>query len=109
MYIQKCGVWLTEIATEPINSTVIALEDVTLNCSVSLDDVRYSWHRVDGDLPVKSSGQYSNTLTINKATPHDEGLYYCKASKSGISIDSRGAIVKVDGEEQFTNIQMIKH
>ena len=90
---------VTEITTQPINSTVIALEDVTLNCSASVDDIRYSWHRVDGDLPAKSSGQHSNTLTINKATPHDEGMYYCKASKSGISTDSRRAIVKVDGEE----------
>ena len=98
-YIYICGIWLTEIATQPINLTVIALEDVTLNCSASVDDVRYSWHRVDGDLPVKSSGQHSNTLTINKATPYDEGMYSCKASKSGISINSRRAVVKVDGEE----------
>ena len=90
---------ITEITIQPVSSTVIALEHVTLNCSASLDDVRHSWHRVGGDLPTKSRGRHSNTLTINKATPHDEGMYYCKASKNKISINSRRAVVKVDGKE----------
>ena len=90
---------VTEITTHPTNSTVIALEDVTLHCSASVDDVRYSWHRIDGNLPSNSRNKHKNTFTILKSTPHDEGEYYCEASKSKVSINSRRAVVKVDGKE----------
>ena len=90
---------VTEINTQPGNFTVIALEDVMLTCSASVDDVRYSWHRIDGHLPSNSKNKHTNTLTIRKATPHDEGEYYCRASKSKLSINSRRAVVKVDGKE----------
>ena len=93
--------WLliTEITTQPVSpTTVIALEDVTLNCLASVDDVTYSWHRVDGDLPSRSRGQNSNTLTIPRATPHDEGMYYCMASKEGVIVESNRAIISVNGK-----------
>ena len=89
---------LTEITTHPSSTTVIALQDVTLNCSASLDNVTYSWHRDGGSVPSRSSGQNNNTLTIRKATPPDEGIYYCMANKEGISVESNRARVKVDGE-----------
>ena len=83
----------------PVNSTtVIALEDATLTCSVSVDDVAYSWHRVDGTLPSQSLGQNSNTFTISRATPHDEGVYYCVARKNGIMVESTSALVVVNGK-----------
>jgi len=63
--------------------------------------VIYSWHRVDNDLPSKSRGQNSNTLIIPRATPHDEGMYYCKAKKSEVSVESRKAVVRVDGEDNY--------
>ena len=89
----------TEITTQPVSpTTVIALEDVTLNCSASVDDVTYSWHRVDGDLPSRSRGQNSNTLTIPRATPHDEGMYYCMAKKESVRVESEGVIINVDGK-----------
>ena len=100
---------VTEIITQPANSTVIALEDIILHCSASVDGVIYSWHRVDGDLPSKLRGQNTNnTLNIYEATPHDEGMYYCKAEKSGISIHSKTAVVKVDGKEQFYKYKWLK-
>ena len=61
--------------------------------------MKYSWHRVDGNLPSISKNKHSDTFTIRKATPHDEGEYYCKASKSKVSINSRRAVVTVDGKE----------
>ena len=88
-----------EITTHPSSTTVIALQDVTLTCSASVDDVTYAWHRDGGSVPSRSRGQNSNTLTITRATPPDEGMYYCMANKEGISVESSRARVRVDGEK----------
>ena len=89
-----------EISTHPVGHTdVVALQDVTLHCSASIDGVTYSWHRVDGALPAGSTGQNSDTLTIQRATPHDEGMYYCTARKNGASVTSNTGSVLVDGED----------
>ena len=61
----------------------------------------YSWHHDGGSIPSGSRGQNSNTLTIPRATPPDEGMYYCMASKEGISVESNRARVRVDGEENI--------
>ena len=91
---------ITEITTHPTSSTtVIALEDVTLTCSASVDGVRYSWHRVDGHIPSHSHGRHNDTFTINEVTPRNEGTYYCVAKKRGIHVKSNNAVVKVDGKE----------
>ena len=55
----------------------------------------YSWHRVNDSV----FSQNSHMLIISQATPHDDGMYYCMASKEGISVQSNRAVVKVDGEE----------
>ena len=89
----------TEIITQPIKFvTAIALQSVTLNCSASVNDVMYSWHRVDGDVPSNSHGQLNDTLTIQRVTPYDEGIYYCSAELDGISVKSENALVVVDGK-----------
>ena len=90
---------ITEIITQPINSiTVIALENVTLNCSASIDDVRYSWHRADGHIPSHSQGRHNDTFTIHRVTPHNQGIYYCVARRHGIIVRSSDASVQVDGK-----------
>ena len=97
---------ITEITIQPVNSiTVRALENVTLHCLASVDDVIYSWHRIDGHIPPRSLGQHSDTLTIHTVTPHDEGMYYCIANKSAISVQSNNASVQVDGK---TSIPLIR-
>ena len=78
-----------------------------LFCSASVDDVTYSWHRVDSDLPLQSQGENNNTYTIHRATPHDEGMYYCTASKNGVSVKSNNALVQVDGKG-LCNVQYLK-
>ena len=89
---------VTEIITQPASPvTVIALENVTLSCLASVDDVKYSWHRVDGSVPPRTEGQNTNELTIPQATPPDEGMYYCTAMKEGIRVESNRAVLNVDG------------
>ena len=91
---------VTEITTHPISvGTITALEDVTLMCSASVDDVKYSWHCVDGHIPSHSHGRRNDTFTIHRVTPHNEGTYYCVAKKSGISVKSNNALVQVDGKK----------
>ena len=91
---------IIEISTHPVNHTgVVALQDVTLHCSASVDGVTYSWHHVGAPLPAGSTGQNSDTLTIHRATPHDEGLYYCTARKNGISVTSNTGSVQVNGKD----------
>ena len=77
--------------------TVKALQNVTLNCSASVNDVMYSWHRVGGQISSTSHGQYNDTLIIHSVTPYDEGMYYCAAKKNGISVKSNIALVTVQG------------
>ena len=90
------------INTHPMNSKVKALTSVTFTCSAS--DVNgvtysYSWHRSNGDIPsTRSRGQNTNTLTITRAIPPDEGMYYCIATNDGGSTSSSSASLTVDGE-----------
>ena len=99
---------ITAITTHPVSSTtVVALEDVVLSCSASVDDVTYSWHRVDNDLPLQAQGENNSTFTIHRATPHDEGMYYCIARKNGVSVKSNNALVQVDGKG-LCNVQYSK-
>ena len=84
--------------THPSSTTVTALQGVTLTCLSSVDDVTYSWHRDGGSVPSRSGGQNSNTLTIRRATPPDEGMYFCVASKEGTSVESNRATLTIDGE-----------
>ena len=102
----------TEITTQPADhTTVLALNDVTLSCSASIDDVTYLWHRVGDILPTKSKVHHSGTFTIRKATPYDEGMYYCTASKDGVIVSSDNAAVQVDGKglynsDKFYNVNV---
>ena len=89
------------IDTHPVNATVKALASVTFTCSVSnVNEVTYSWrHRNNGDIPsIRSRGQNTNTLTITRVIPPDEGMYYCIATNDGGSTSSRSASLTVDGE-----------
>ena len=90
------------IKTHPVSSKVKALTRATFICSASnINGVTYSysWHRNNGDIPsTRSTGQNTNTLTITRAIPPDEGMYYCIATNDGGSTSSRSASLTVDGE-----------
>ena len=109
LYICQCHAILilsciTEIITQPNSSvTVVALQDLPLSCLASVDNVVYSWHRVGGTIPSRSQGQSSNTFIIPRVTPHDEGMYFCVATKVGVIVESNRATVRVDGENTLCN------
>ena len=71
------------VIASPARTTVTALNNVTLTCIPSSGAMPdgYSWHRVDGDLPSHSSGENTDTLTIHRVVPADEGEYYCMATQ----------------------------
>ena len=92
--------FITEIITQPVSPTiVIALKEATLTCLASVDDATYSWHRVKDRIPSRSIGQDNNTLNIPAVTPYDAGVYYCKAKKGEITMESNKAVLIVDGKE----------
>ena len=95
---------VTEITSHPLNLTVIALENVTLSCSASVDDVTYSWHRVNDDSVLSQTAQ---KFIISRATPYDEGMYYCVASKKKVSVESNRAVVTVNGRKCHCYITII--
>ena len=75
---------MTGVTASPVSSTVTALNNVTFMCIPSSPYAMpdgYSWHRVDGDIPSHSSGQNTDTLTIHRVVPADEGKYYCMATQ----------------------------
>ena len=89
------------IKIDPTNSEVKALTSVTFTCLASnINGVThsYSWGRKNGDIPTRSTGQNTNTLTITRVVPPDEGMYYCIATNDGGSTSSRSASLTVDGE-----------
>ena len=73
-----------------------------LTCLASVDDATYSWYRVDGSIPLSSTGQDNNTLTIPRVTPYDAGLYYCIAERKGTTVESDKAEIRVNGNKIIT-------
>ena len=92
---------ITGISNQPMSHTVTALTDATLHCSTSVDGARYLWHRVNGTIPSRSQGQSSSTLTIPRAIPPDEGMYYCIISKDSVTVESDRATLEVNGRLVF--------
>ena len=90
------------IGNHPMNTKVKSLTNVTFVClATNVNGVTFSylWHRHNGDIPsTRSRGQNTNTLTITRAIPPDEGKYYCIATNDGGSTSSRSASLTVDGE-----------
>ena len=94
------------VIIHPMSTAVTAFRNVTFMCRASVSirsrstgKLTYSWHRYNGTIPnKKSKGYNTNTLTITRVIPPDEGLYYCTASNNFGSSSSRTASLMVDGE-----------
>lgn len=93
--------WLyttTEITTHPVDITAIVSQNITLTCLASVDGAAYRWYRVNNSIPSGSTGYSTNMLTIHGASSVDGGIYYCIASKEGVSIVSNRASVTVNSK-----------
>ena len=91
---------ITGVAASPISSTVVALNDVTLTCSpisTTSTTIEFSWHRVNGDVPLRASGQNTEILTIHRVVPADVGEYYCMGTEFGHCAVSNNVMVTVEG------------
>ena len=101
----------------PAQITATALNDVTLTCtSIRGTPDIYSWHRVDGDIPPRSSGQNSSRLTIHGIVSADEGEYYCSgvqfeqhcAKSNIVHVGVDGKIYDITHAHLFADIAMAK-
>ena len=98
------NVMIIALGAQPTKITVNASNDVTLTCTPARGRPNeYSWHRVDGDIPARSSGQNTSRLTIHRIVPADEGEYYCMGTEHGHCAKSNIVNVTVEGEKTTVN------
>ena len=108
------------LIAQPNSANVTVSSDVTLTCKpLRGTPVEYSWHRVDGDIPLHSSGQNSSRLTIHRIVPADEGEYYCMGTLLGHCAKSNTVEVMVNGKKGYhvfkypiclvTNVRILVH
>ena len=88
---------------KPRSQTVAVMpyDNITLTCvvvRVGPITVTYSWHRVDGDIPAKSTGVHSSELTIPWFGLADEGQFYCIIKKFGHCGKTDNITLTLDGE-----------
>ena len=96
--LNKC--LIIAVSAQPNSASITALNDVTLTCIPQRGTPEeYSWHRVDGDIPLHSSGQNSSRLTIHRIVPADEGEYYCMGTLFGHCAKSNIVNVIVTGKK----------
>ena len=108
--MQVENVFTTAIRVQPVNPVVTAFDNVTLTCTTTSvapsGDIKYSWHRVGGDIHKKANRKNATTLIIPTVVPEDEGEYYCMAEQHGHCAESTKIILRVDGKKI---VQFISH
>lgn len=89
---------------------VLQGSQVTFNCEATGDsDIIYLWQRVDDTLDLdRTTGIHSSELTISNVLPNDNGKYVCIASNKKVKIESRIAILHVQGLCSLSYIVIIK-
>ena len=98
---------ITGVDAYPTSSTVEVSDDVTLTCETRSPlntPSGYSWHRVNGDVPSHASGQKTDTLTIHRIVPIDEGEYYCMAIWFGHCARSDSVTVIVKSKKMISYV-----
>ena len=75
--------------THPMNEEIINGTVVSFICTaMAFPDPTYIWLRVGGDLPESAVGVNTLMLTLSPAVFGDQGIYYCTATSSGVSVSS---------------------
>ena len=90
----ECVVTPPTITKQPTDVTIQALQHATFTCEASGFGVKYEWKRHKNSNII---GTQSN-LTISRATPLNEGQYYCVAMTEGGYAFSNNVTLSVDGE-----------
>ena len=85
---------LPVITKQPIDQSIIALQNVTFTCKAKGFAVRYSWKRHRNSDLIKRHSE----LTVYNATPLDEDWYYCVVRNVKGYAFSYNATLKVDGK-----------
>ena len=98
-YVWFCTVTLSEIVTQPIDTSAAAPFSGVFICSVSgFGYQNITWHKQSGMLPYKhktseitSHGVSTSTLIIPNVTEEDVGKYYCLVWANNRGVRSKTA------------------
>ena len=68
--------------------------EVSFTCTaLAFPEPTYTWSRVDSELPDSAVGANTPTLTLSPAVLGDQGVYYCNATSSEVSVMSDTGIL----------------
>ena len=74
---------------DPMNVETNNGSQVSFTCTaLAFPESTYTWSRVDSELPDSAVGANTSTLTLSPAVFGDQGVYYCNATSSGVSVMS---------------------
>ena len=78
----------------PMNQSIVNGTDISFNCSaMGFPEPVYTWFREDDDLPQSAMVVNSSILVFEPAVFGDQGIYYCNATSSDVSVSSETAIL----------------
>ena len=74
---------------DPMDEEITNGTNVTFMCTaLAFPEPTYMWFREGSDLPVSAAGANTSSLTLSPALFGDQGVYYCNATSSGVSVSS---------------------
>ena len=78
----------------PMSQSIVNGTDISFNCSaMGFPEPVYTWFREDDDLPQSAMVVNSSILVFEPAVFGDQGIYYCNATSSDVSVSSETAIL----------------
>ncbi|XP_065893776.1 B-cell receptor CD22-like [Dysidea avara] len=92
------------ITTQPMDVSVVALQDVMFTCEARGFNVKYEWRRHSSS---GSIGRQSSFI-LTRATPPDVDQYYCIAMTEGGYVFSNNVTLSVDGWLACRNVYNYK-
>ena len=73
----------------PMNVKTVNGTEVSMMCTaLAFPEPEYMWFRAGSDLPESAIGADTATLTLSPAVFGDQGIYYCTATSSGVTVSS---------------------
>ena len=76
----------------PADQEIVSGDNVSFSCSaMAFPEPTYMWFREGGELPDSALGANSSMLVLDPAVFGDQGVYYCNATSSEVSVSSQPA------------------